>query len=49
MKDEEPAEHKIVLPKGNEVIGRVTKAAGAANFMVLCSDNYERLCTIQAG
>jgi len=46
MKNGEPAEHKLVLPKDNEVIGRVTKATGAANFMVLCSDNYERLCTI---
>lgn len=46
MKDEAPIVHKLVLPRGNELIGRVTKAAGASNFMVLCSDNNERLCTI---
>jgi translation initiation factor 1A len=46
MKEEEPVAHKLVLPRDNELIGRVTKATGASNFMVLCSDNNERLCTI---
>jgi translation initiation factor 1A len=34
------------IPKGNEVIGTVTKASGASNFIVACSDGNERTCTI---
>ncbi|MEM0094604.1 MAG: translation initiation factor eIF-1A [Candidatus Micrarchaeaceae archaeon] len=38
--------HILKFPKNNEVIGRVSKALGAANFLVICSDNNERTCSI---
>jgi len=41
---EEP--HTLALPKDNEVIGIVTKASGATNFVVFCSDKKERICAI---
>jgi translation initiation factor 1A len=34
------------IPKGNEVVGKVTRASGASNFLVSCSDGNERTCTI---
>jgi translation initiation factor 1A len=34
------------MPRDNEVVGSVTKASGASNFIVMCSDNNERVCTI---
>ena len=42
----QPEEHRLVMPRGNEVIGVVTKALGASKFAVLCSDNRERVCAI---
>ena len=36
----------LKFPRGNEVLGRVSKALGAANFLVLCSDGNERTCSI---
>jgi len=38
--------HRLPYPRDNEVIGRVVKAAGASNFVVMCSDNNERMCMI---
>ncbi len=43
---EENAEGDVRLPRGNEVIGTVTKILGASRFMVMCSDSKERLCSI---
>ena len=39
-------ESQLKLPNNGEVIGRVTKIAGATNFFVKCTDGKERLCTI---
>jgi translation initiation factor 1A len=41
-----PIESNLKLPQGNEVLGRVTRIAGATNFFVKCTDGKERLCTI---
>lgn len=41
-----PEERKTVLPKDNEIVGVVVKALGASKFLVLCSDNRERICAI---
>ncbi|MDE1851075.1 MAG: translation initiation factor eIF-1A [Candidatus Micrarchaeota archaeon] len=35
-----------MLPRDNEVVGTVVKAQGASKFLVLCTDNKERLCSI---
>ena len=40
------ASHKLLLPRGNEVVGQVAKALGASNFLVVCSDKLERTCSI---
>ncbi|MEM3791223.1 MAG: translation initiation factor eIF-1A [Candidatus Micrarchaeaceae archaeon] len=39
-------EHKFVMPGKGDVVGVVTKSLGATNFLVLCSDDKERKCTI---
>lgn len=39
-------EHRLVLPKDNEVVGSVVGAMGASKFKVICSDHNERLCSI---
>ncbi len=36
----------LMLPKEGEIIGVVTKASGAANFVVFCSDKKQRTCSI---
>ena len=38
--------HILMLPKDNEIIGVVTKASGAAKFLVFCTDKKERTCSI---
>ncbi len=38
--------HRLPLPQGNQLIGVVTKALGASNFAVMCSDKKERTCII---
>ncbi len=38
--------HTLMLPRDNEIIGIVTKASGATNFLVFCSDKKERICAI---
>ena len=45
-KREQVEEHRLMVPHGNEVVGVVTKALGASKFLVLCSDNRERICAI---
>ena len=45
-KGKQPEERRITLPRDNEVVGVVVKALGASKFMVLCSDNRERICAI---
>lgn len=35
-----------MIPRGNEVIGTVSKISGASKFLVLCTDGNERLCSI---
>jgi translation initiation factor 1A len=37
---------ELKIPQGNEIIGLVTKAVGASNFRVRCTDNLERMCSI---
>ncbi len=39
-------QHVLTLPRDNEVIGIVTKASGAANFVVFCADKKDRTCSI---
>jgi translation initiation factor 1A len=39
-------EIRVRLPKGNELFGIVTGLAGAARFVVSCSDGKERLCRV---
>lgn len=39
-------EHRLMMPRDNEVVGVVVKAEGASKFKVLCSDNRERMCAI---
>ena len=34
------------MPNPGEVIGRVARIAGATKFLVKCTDEKERLCTI---
>jgi translation initiation factor 1A len=38
--------HTLMVPRSGEVIGLVTKAQGASNFLVMCSDKNERTCSI---
>ena len=38
--------HRLLLPRGNEVVGMVGKALGASNFLIICSDKKERTCSI---
>lgn len=37
---------ELKIPQDNEIIGLVTKAVGASNFRVRCTDNLERVCSI---
>ncbi len=46
MKGEEEPIHELRIPKDNELVGIVTKALGASNFSVICSDGNERVCSI---
>ena len=39
-------QHRLILPKDNELVGVVTKSLGATNFVVFCSDKKERTCSI---
>lgn len=39
-------EHRLPLPQNGQVIGTVLKGLGASNFLVACSDDKERVCTI---
>ena len=39
-------QHRLILPRDNEIIGVVTKCSGATNFIVFCSDKNERTCAI---
>ncbi|MGI0100794.1 MAG: translation initiation factor IF-1A [Candidatus Micrarchaeaceae archaeon] len=39
-------ESELKTPKAGEVIGKVSRIAGATKFFVKCSDDKERLCTI---
>ncbi len=41
-----PVTYQTKMPGQGEVVGVVDKAAGAANFIVRCSDGKERMCTI---
>ncbi len=41
-----PIEYRLKLPEQGEVIGTVTKTAGATKFFVDCSDGKQRLCSI---
>ncbi|MEM0149455.1 MAG: translation initiation factor eIF-1A [Candidatus Micrarchaeaceae archaeon] len=36
----------LKLPRGTEVVGKVSKIAGATRFFVKCADGKERICTI---
>ncbi len=35
-----------MVPRGNEIIGTVSKISGASKFLVSCTDGNERLCSI---
>ena len=35
-----------MVPRDKEVLGRVTKISGASRFVVMCTDNKERTCSI---
>ncbi len=37
---------ELKIPESTEIIGLVTKAVGASNFKVRCTDNFERTCSI---
>jgi translation initiation factor 1A len=39
-------ESSIKLPSNGEILGRVARIAGATKFLVKCTDEKERLCTI---
>ncbi len=39
-------ERELRLPQQGEVLGTVTKIAGASRFVVGCKDGNERLCSI---
>ena len=41
-----PVESMLKLPSQGEVIGKVSRIAGATKFFVRCTDDAERLCTI---
>ena len=41
-----PEEHRIMMPRDNEIVGVVLGALGASKFRVLCNDNNERICAI---
>ncbi len=42
----QPTEYVLKLPGQGEVVGTVSKIAGATKFIVNCSDGKERLCII---
>ena len=41
-----PIEYRLKMPQEGEIIGVVTKTAGASKFVVRCADGNERLCII---
>jgi translation initiation factor 1A len=41
-----PIESVLKLPNPGEVLGKVIRIAGATKFLVRCTDEKERLCTI---
>jgi len=38
--------HELKLPTDDESIGVVSQAVGASHFRVLCSDKFQRMCSI---
>ena len=46
MYKKQNVEYSTPFPRDNEVVGKVTRASGASNFLVSCSDGNERTCTI---
>ncbi|HUC38509.1 MAG TPA: hypothetical protein VL944_00050 [Candidatus Acidoferrum sp.] len=41
-----PIEYKLKMPAEGEMIGTVTRIAGATKFVVECQDGKQRLCSI---
>jgi translation initiation factor 1A len=41
-----PVENATRMPASGELIGKVTKIAGATKFFVACTDSNTRLCSI---
>ena len=41
-----PTEFSLKLPLQGEVLGKVARIAGATKFLVKCTDDKERLCSI---
>ncbi len=41
-----PIEYKLKMPDQGELIGTVSKIAGASKFFVDCTDGKQRLCAI---
>lgn len=39
-------ESALKVPFGTELLGKVSRIAGASKFFVRCADGKERLCTI---
>ncbi len=46
MRTEQNVTYTLKLPMGSEVVGKVTRIAGATRFFVKCNDGKERICTI---
>jgi translation initiation factor 1A len=45
-RNESGPSHKLMIPRGDEVVGVVVKAQGASKFLVMCADKKERDCSI---
>jgi translation initiation factor 1A len=45
-KNQDNVVQELKVPEGNELIGKVTRIAGATRFFVKCTDGKERVCTI---
>lgn len=41
-----PIEYRLKMPEEGQIVGTVTKIAGATKFVVQCADKKERLCII---
>ena len=41
-----PVEYRLKMPEQGELIGTVSRIAGASKFMVDCTDGKQRLCAI---